>query len=97
MGQTQRPIKFSKHTTHSLDWEISVLQYINGFLTLLHTGKYPGWFRIKLPAGDFKYQDYFYRKEDSTVLAPVDQAIQLGDGGTGITLELGAFYFQQEN
>jgi hypothetical protein len=25
-------------------------------------------------------------------LAPVDQAIQLGDGGTGITVELGGFY-----
>lgn len=47
---------------------------------------------LKLPTGDFKYQDYFYRKEDSTVLAPVDQAIQLGDGGTGITTELSAFY-----
>ena len=47
---------------------------------------------IKLPTGDFRYQDYFYRKEDSTVLAPVDQAIQLGDGGTGITTELSAFY-----
>ena len=47
---------------------------------------------LKLPAGDYKYQDYFYRKADSTVLAPVDQAIQLGDGGTGITLELSGFY-----
>jgi hypothetical protein len=47
---------------------------------------------LKLPTGDFRYQDYFYRKADSTVLAPVDQAIQLGDGGTGITTELSAFY-----
>jgi hypothetical protein len=47
---------------------------------------------LKFPTGDFKYQDYFYRKADSTVLAPVDQAIQLGDGGTGITTELSAFY-----
>jgi hypothetical protein len=47
---------------------------------------------VKLPTGDFRYQDYFYRKDDSTVLAPVDQAIQLGDGGTGITTELSAFY-----
>lgn len=47
---------------------------------------------LKFPTGDFRYQDYFYRKDDSTVLAPVDQAIQLGDGGTGITTELSAFY-----
>lgn len=47
---------------------------------------------LKLPTGDFRYQDYFHRKADSTVLAPVDQAIQLGDGGTGITAELSAFF-----
>lgn len=47
---------------------------------------------IKLPTGDYKYQDYFYRKEDSTVLAPVNPSIQLGDGGTGIILEMNTFY-----
>jgi hypothetical protein len=47
---------------------------------------------IKLPTGDFRYQDYFTRNDSTKVLAPVDQAIQLGDGGTGITAELGAFY-----
>jgi len=47
---------------------------------------------IKLPTGDFRYQDYFVRNDSTKVLAPVDQAIQLGDGGTGITMELSAFY-----
>ncbi len=47
---------------------------------------------IKLPSGDFRYQDYFVRNDSTKVLAPVDQAIQLGDGGTGITAELSAFY-----
>jgi hypothetical protein len=47
---------------------------------------------IKFATGDYQCQDYFHRKIDSTVLAPVDQAIQLGDGGTGITIELGGFY-----
>src|SRR5215469_5894695 len=47
---------------------------------------------IKFATGDYQCQDYFHRSLDSTVLAPVDQAIQLGDGGTGITLELGGFY-----
>jgi hypothetical protein len=47
---------------------------------------------IKLPTGDYKYQDYFFRNDTTKVLAPVDQAIQLGDGGTGITAELSAFY-----
>ena len=47
---------------------------------------------IKLPTGDFRYQDYFVRNDSTKVLAPVDQAIQLGDGGTGFTAELSAFY-----
>jgi hypothetical protein len=47
---------------------------------------------LKFPTGDYKYQDYFYRKEDSAVLAPVNPSIQLGDGGTGIITELNTFY-----
>jgi hypothetical protein len=47
---------------------------------------------LKFPTGDFRYQDYFVRNDSTKVLAPVDQAIQLGDGGTGITAELSAFY-----
>jgi hypothetical protein len=47
---------------------------------------------LKFPTGDYKYQDYFYRNDSTKILAPVDQSIQLGDGGTGITAELSAFY-----
>src|SRR5207245_5922054 len=47
---------------------------------------------IKLPTGDYKYQDYFFKSDTKKVLGPVDQSIQLGDGGTGITLEANAFY-----
>lgn len=43
---------------------------------------------IKLPTGDYQVQDYFYKADGSTVMGPVDQSIQLGDGGTGITFEL---------
>jgi hypothetical protein len=49
-------------------------------------------FGVKLPTGDYKYQDYFVRNDSTKVLAPVDQSIQLGDGGTGITAELSAAY-----
>jgi hypothetical protein len=48
---------------------------------------------IKLPTGDYRYQDYFYKNDSVKVLGPVDQSIQLGDGGTGITLETNSFYF----
>jgi len=47
---------------------------------------------LKLPTGDFRYQDYFYRNDTTRTIGPVDQSIQLGDGGTGITLELNAYY-----
>lgn len=47
---------------------------------------------IKLPTGNSNYLDYFHKKPDSLVLGPVDQSIQPGDGGTGITLELNGFF-----
>lgn len=52
---------------------------------------------LKLPTGDYKFQDYFYVNDSTNVLGPVDQSIQLGDGGTGITLELNAYYHLAEN
>ena len=47
---------------------------------------------LKLPTGTSNYQDYFHLTDSTKRLGPVDQSIQLGDGGTGITLELNAFY-----
>jgi len=93
------PLSYPKHTTHAFglgDMRLSVYKWILD-PTLNKKGNIQAGLGIKFPTGDYKYQDYFYRKEDSTVLAPVDQAIQLGDGGTGITLELGAFYIFNRN
>ena len=47
---------------------------------------------IKLPTGNYNYQDYFHLTDSTTRLGAVDQSIQLGDGGTGITFELNTFY-----
>ena len=47
---------------------------------------------MKLATGDYRYLDYFYKNDSVKVLGPVDQSIQLGDGGTGITGELNALY-----
>jgi hypothetical protein len=47
---------------------------------------------IKLPTGDYKFQDYFYRNDSTKVLSAVNPSIQLGDGGTGIITELNVFY-----
>lgn len=57
-----------------------------------HKGNIQAGLGIKLPTGNANYLAYFYKKADSSVLGPVDQSIQPGDGGTGITLELNAFY-----
>ena len=49
---------------------------------------------LKLPTGDYNYQDYFQNvgTGGTAQLRPVDQSIQLGDGGTGIITELNLFY-----
>jgi hypothetical protein len=47
---------------------------------------------VKLPTGNFRATDQFHKlnKEgkDYTVELPVDQSIQLGDGGVGVSVEL---------
>ena len=48
---------------------------------------------LKLATGDYKYTDRFYTATPGTlVTGPVDQSIQLGDGGTGFTTEINAYY-----
>lgn len=47
---------------------------------------------IKLPTGDYKHKDIFYKADGVELEGPVDQSIQPGDGGTGVTVELNAFH-----
>ena len=60
-----------------------------------HKGNLQVGLGIKFATGNYEVVDYFHkltsRGTDSTVLGPVDQSIQLGDGGTGIALELNGF------
>ncbi len=58
----------------------------------LHKGNIQFGLGIKLPTGDYKYQDFFHKNDTTNVLGPVDQSIQLGDGGTGFTAEINAYY-----
>lgn len=46
---------------------------------------------IKLPTGDYRVMDHFYTNTGTKLSGPVDQSIQLGDGGTGFTTEINAF------
>lgn len=52
---------------------------------------------LKLPTGDFRYQDFFHKTDSTSLLGPVDQSIQLGDGGTGIALEAKSYYNFSKN
>lgn len=50
---------------------------------------------LKFPTGNYHTEDYFYtdpNNKSAKELAPVNVAIQLGDGGLGITPEFNAFY-----
>jgi hypothetical protein len=47
---------------------------------------------IKLASGEDNYQDYFKNSDSTKTYGPVDQSIELGDGGTGLTLEINTFY-----
>ena len=84
----------SRHSTHSFgigDARFSAYRWMFDPKTS-HKGNLQVGLGIKLPTGSYNYQDYFYKKADSSVLGPVDQSIQPGDGGTGITFELNSFY-----
>lgn len=50
---------------------------------------------VKLPTGKYDVMDTFYNQgasKDQTIEAVVDQSIQLGDGGTGITMEVQGYH-----
>ena len=92
------PTSYPKYTTRAFglgDFRLTVYKWLLDPATN-KKGNIQVALGLKLPTGDFKYQDYFHRKTstgaDSTVIAPVDQALQLGDGGTGIITEVNAFY-----
>lgn len=84
----------SRHSTQSFgigDIRFAVYRWMFDPKTS-HKGNLQLGLGLKLPTGESNYLDYFYKKPDSLVLGPVDQSIQPGDGGTGITFELNGFY-----
>jgi len=84
----------TRHSTHSFgigDARFSAYRWMFDPKTS-HKGNIQLGLGIKLPTGNYNYMDYFYKKADSSVLGPVDQSIQPGDGGTGITFEFNSFY-----
>lgn len=94
-------IKKERHSTHSFGvgdvrlaayrWLLDPVKSKKGNIQL--------GLGIKLPTGDYNYKDYWYNvgPNGTKELRTVDQSIQLGDGGTGITLELNSFYNFKSN
>src|SRR5258706_1123985 len=86
-----------EYTTHAFglsDIRVAVYKWIWD-VSKYHKGNIQLGLGLKLPTGDYRYQDYFHKKyddESQTVLAPVNISTQLGDGGTGFTLEMNSFY-----
>ena len=81
------------HTVHSFglgDIRITAYKWLWD-PTVTHRANVQLGFGLKLPTGDYKYQDYFH-KAAGKIVAPVNSTIQLGDGGTGFSTELNAFY-----
>ncbi len=83
----------SRHSTHSFGMGDVRFSAYAWFINPLKSqkGNIQVGLGIKLPTGDYKYQDYFYT-DSSKALGPVDQSIQLGDGGTGFTTEVNAYH-----
>lgn len=70
---------------------------ITGYYWLLnpakaHKGNIQVGLGAKFATGAYNLQDYFLQADGSKQLGPVDQSIQLGDGGTGISLEINTYY-----
>ena len=74
-------------------WLLDPLKHMKGNLSV--------GLGVKLPTGDWNVQDQFHRRatdgSDYTITKAVDQSIQLGDGGTGFTVELNTFYNFKHN
>jgi hypothetical protein len=94
-------IKKERHSTHSFGigdvrfaayrWMLDPLKNKKGNIQL--------GLGIKLATGDYNYKDYCYNvgAGGTKELRTVDQSIQLGDGGTGFTIELNSFYNFKSN
>jgi hypothetical protein len=83
-----------RYSTHSFgigDMNITLYRWMLD-PTVSRKGNFQLGLGLKLPTGDYKYQDYFPVSETEKELRTVDQSIQLGDGGTGITTEMNWFY-----
>ena len=86
-----------RHSTHAYgigDIRFTLYKWLFNS-NVIRKGNIQAGLGIKFPTGNYHTEDYFYNdpaNPSAKVLAPVNVAIQLGDGGTGITTEINTFY-----
>ncbi len=90
-SQVSAGTRFSTHSFGLADVRIS------GYYWLLnpakvHSGNIQVGLGAKFATGSYNSQDYFLQANGTKILGPVDQSIQLGDGGTGVSAEVNAYY-----
>ncbi len=86
--------KNARHKTHSFglgDIRLTVYHWLLD-PARMPKGNIQVGLGLKLATGDYKVEDFFYKNDSTKTLGPVDQSIQLGDGGTGFTTEINAYY-----
>ena len=83
--------RFSTHAFGAGDIRVAVYRWMLDPLKM-PKGNVQVGLGLKFATGNDNVQDYFKTSDSTKTFGPVDQSIQLGDGGTGITLELNAFY-----
>ena len=86
-------IRQSQHAFGLGDMRLTVYKWILS-TDVFRRGNIQFGLGIKFPTGNYRAVDYYYNSDNPAVktLAPVNTVIQLGDGGTGITTQLNAYY-----
>ncbi|HXB93702.1 MAG TPA: hypothetical protein VNU70_01045, partial [Puia sp.] len=83
--------RFSTHAFGAGDIRVAVYRWLLDPVKM-PKGNLQVGLGLKFATGDDNVQDYFKTSDSTKTFGPVDQSIQLGDGGTGITLELNGYY-----
>jgi len=83
--------RFSTHSFGNGDLRFAVYNWLIDPLKM-PKGNIQVGLGLKFPTGSYNYQDYFKTSDSTKTFGPVDQSIQLGDGGFGFTTEVNAFY-----
>ena len=86
-------IKHSSYAFGIMDLRLTVYKWLLS-TDVFRKGNIQFGLGVKFPTGNYHSIDYFYYSDNPEVkeLEPLPAALQLGDGGTGITTQLNGYY-----